>query len=296
MDILSELKLLSIERRTKHICRGCFKKLKRRKQLVQEIRSIEDFLTANTTSTGKRPSESSNVPDVTTTPKKVRGLENAPATSTPVRAALHHGGLSSNLPNLAVLSPVKGPGTTPAEAPDPAKKTASSVDVTVRVKWPSKDKERKLPESLESLGKMLVRGTFKQIAQAAWKAADLKKELVNLMIKEIERETTNLCSRKEPSCLRRTDKESMVNLTLENVTEEVRRRAPLFYSVLSASSTNVRSERRAQKPQSNFAAVGMAAAICLKNRCREMVAVQLLLTTLLYHSGWMVCNYYTLSL
>ena len=44
-------------------------------------------------------------------------------------------------------------------------KEPKSVDV--RVKWPSKDAERKLPEDLESLGKMLVRGTYKQIALAA---------------------------------------------------------------------------------------------------------------------------------
>ena len=42
----------------------------------------------------------------------------------------------------------------------------SSVDVCVKVKWPSQDWERKLPEDLTSLGKMLVRGTFKQIAAA----------------------------------------------------------------------------------------------------------------------------------
>ena len=36
---------------------------------------------------------------------------------------------------------------------------AKAVDVSIKVKWPSKDAERKLPEDLESLGKMLARGT-----------------------------------------------------------------------------------------------------------------------------------------
>ena len=45
---------------------------------------------------------------------------------------------------------------------------AKAVDVSIKVTWPSKDAERKLPEDLESLGKMLARGTYKQIANAAW--------------------------------------------------------------------------------------------------------------------------------
>ena len=54
----------------------------------------------------------------------------------------------------------------------------STVDVSVKVKWPSKpDKERKLPESLESLGKMLVRGTYKQIANTAWKNDAIRQEM-----------------------------------------------------------------------------------------------------------------------
>lgn len=44
-----------------------------------------------------------------------------------------------------------------------------NVDVTVKVEWPSKDREQKLPDDLEPLGKMLVRGTYKQIANAVWK-------------------------------------------------------------------------------------------------------------------------------
>ena len=35
---------------------------------------------------------------------------------------------------------------------------AKAVDVSIKVTWPSKDAERKLPKDLESLGKMLARG------------------------------------------------------------------------------------------------------------------------------------------
>jgi hypothetical protein len=67
------------------------------------------------------------------------------------------------------------------------------VDVCVKIKWPSKDRERKLPEDLEYLGKMLARGTYKQIATAAWKNASIKKELTELMACDIGKECNKLC-------------------------------------------------------------------------------------------------------
>ncbi len=51
------------------------------------------------------------------------------------------------------------------------------TSVKVIVNWPSKTKVNKLDESLESLGKMLWRGTYKQIAAAIWKCPILKKAL-----------------------------------------------------------------------------------------------------------------------
>ena len=66
--------------------------------------------------------------------------------------------------------------------------SAKVVDVSIKVKRPSKNAERKLPEDLESLGKMLARGTYKQIANAAWQNKTLKKELTELVLKDLEKE------------------------------------------------------------------------------------------------------------
>ena len=112
--------------------------------------------------------------------------------------------------------------------------TTQDVNVTVKVKWPSKDAERKLPTDLESRGKMLVRGTYKQIANAAWKNPSIKSQLTDLMLKDIGKEATQLCSKKNPSCLRSTDKQSMLSLSMEKVSDEIKERAPLLHSALSA--------------------------------------------------------------
>ena len=159
-------------------------------------------------------------------------------------------------------------------------------DVSVKVCWPSKEVNKKLPEDLESLGKMLVCGTYKQMANAIWKNEQLKKELVEYLKKDIERECSELCSKKKPSILRKTHKEDMLELTMEKVDGELKERAPLLHTVLSAACVNPLS--RAKSSQKNFAPLAMAAAICLRHRSKFMIAIQLLITNFLYHSNWLV--------
>ena len=95
------------------------------------------------------------------------------------------------------------------------------------------------PRLLDSLGKMLGRGTYRQIANAAWKNTAIDKRLSReLMVRELEKEATQLCSKKKPSCLRNTNKQSMVSFTMEKVSNELKERTPL----LSAVSINRRSK------------------------------------------------------
>ena len=164
------------------------------------------------------------------------------------------------------------------------------VDVCVKIKWPSKDRERKLPEDLESLGKMLARGTYKQIATAAWKNPSIKKELTELMARDIDKECNKLCSKKNPSCLRKTDKESILSFTMQQLYEELEEKAPIFHRMLHAASINKRSQCRTSNAELLNAGTAMAAAICLRNRSKNMIAVQLIVTIFLYHNNWLVSN------
>ena len=121
---------------------------------------------------------------------------------------------------------------------------AKAVDVLIRVKWPSKDAERKLPEDFISLGKMLAHRTYKQITNAAWQDKSLKKELTELVQKHIEKECSHLCSKKDPSCLRKTSKDDMLWFSMEKLTMEIQQRALLFHSVLSAAAVNFKSKAK----------------------------------------------------
>lgn len=53
----------------------------------------------------------------------------------------------------------------------------------IKVKWLSKDAERKLPKDLGPLSELLARGTYKHIANAAW-----HQERAELVFKDLEKE------------------------------------------------------------------------------------------------------------
>ena len=78
---------------------------------------------------------------------------------------------------------------------------------------------------------------------------------MQLVKKEVERECTHLCSKKNPSCLRKTDKEDMLDFSMEKLCSEVEDRAPMLHTVLSAAAINRRSRAETETPAARFGAV-----------------------------------------
>ena len=206
-----------------------------------------------------------NVPSITP-------AANAPFTSTPKKQPLH--------PKRQLEKEL---------AEQPRQQTSSStISVSVKVQWPSETRERFLNKDLESLGKMLVRGTYKQIARASWQNPKLRKELQVLALKDIDKECHELCSRKRPSCLRSPSKEQLQSFSFEKFNNELENRAPFMKAILHAACVN---NRNAPRPNEWMPTICMAAAVLLRNRSSPLNAVQLLLSIFLYHSSWTVSKY-----
>lgn len=295
LNVLSELKSLdfNVANTSRYICRVCLDKLKKRRGLIRQLLNLEGELKrvhhehSSNIHQLKRPG-GNDVSTLNAKKQRESTAENQPMSS-PVRqnALPLQWPISPVTPRLQQQNDCRATRRMPVSS-QPAVQP-STVDVSVKVKWPSKpDKERKLPESLESLGKMLVRGTYRQIANAAWKNDAIRQELIELMARDVDKECTQLCSKKDPSCLRKTDKESMLSFTMEKVYEELKVKAPLLHCLLAAASTNRRSRSKAPQTEVLHAGTAMAAAICLRNRSKFMSAVQLLITIFLYHSNWLV--------
>ena len=250
---------------SEYICRQCNTLLKKRQNLQQNLEDMEKSLrnsyAASLTKAGlifkmKEPLNSSP-------PKRLRLEQDSGAGLYP-----------EPVPPLFTSTPKKR-----AESDKP-----STTSVKVHIEWPSKSMERKVPEHLGSLAKMLIRGTYKQIADAAWRSPLLKKELQLIALKEIDKECSAMCSKKEPSCVRSPDKEKLLNFSFDKFNDELASKAPFSHAVLRVSCVNSRRMKDSVWKQ----AVGMSAAVCLRNRSQCMNGVQLLISIFGYHSNWMV--------
>ena len=61
------------------------------------------------------------------------------------------------------------------------------------IKWADRTKTRVLPPELSAVGKMLCRGTKKQIARAAWQCDTIRKHLYEEVVKQIHKECVTMC-------------------------------------------------------------------------------------------------------
>lgn len=186
----------------------------------------------------------------------------------------------------------------------------AATTVKLKICWPSKILSKDVPTDLVPLGVMLGRGTYKQIASAAWRHKEIRHQLIKIVLKEIDKECCTLCKKgkvqkkqnlvganqaKEPkSIFRRTEQEDMINFSFVKMNQEIKGKAPLFMSILQAASL-----KRNKDPLDDrylLQTTSMAAAVCLKNRCAQMTVVQLLISIIIQHSGIMVSFYLRLNI
>ena len=166
-----------------YIYHGCIQKLKKRQSLLNQLVNITTFFSnlrcGEQDSTKSLPKRSSNVTEeeTETVTKKIRNESVALLTSSPVHQAPHIQTVHEWPPSPIFSTEPQESGVHLTRSVEPSQINRSDgVDVCVKVKWPSQDRERKLPEDLTSLGKMLLRGTYKQIAAVVWKNPKIKKK------------------------------------------------------------------------------------------------------------------------
>ena len=160
----------------------------------------------------------------------------------------------------------------------------SSTSVKVQIEWPSNRVNRKVPEQLESLAKMLIRGTYKQIASATWRSPIFKERTsASCSKRHRSRMHCNVFQKGRWLC---QDNNKLLKFSFDKFNEELSSKAPFLHAILLVGCVNGRRKNCAWKQ-----ALGMAAAICLRNRSHYMNGAQLLLSIFGYHSNWMVRNF-----
>lgn len=117
----------------------------------------------------------------------------------------------------------------------------------------------------------------------------LRKHLQQHFLKEFDKECSNMCSSKDPSCLRSTKAQDVKKFKFSKVEGELQKRAPLLSAVLWTAS--LRKSKRADEDPFWKPSVCMAAAVLLKNRSPCMTLLQLRNNgKRLLLKGYFVCN------
>ncbi len=144
------------------------------------------------------------------------------------------------------------------------------LSVVISVDWASGMKTRALGSDLIPLGKSLIKGTYKQIAVAAWKGPGFRRGIVEVIKREINKECCSVCSREKPSILRKTSKEDMLDFSWKSLGNELEEKAPILQAILKSASRPLINEAKAENENQNetkwLPATCMAAAVLFKNR------------------------------
>ena len=163
--------------------------------------------------------------------------------------------------------------------------STNTFHTKVTLNYPGCAREFKatLGEDLQTLGKALARrGTYKQIADAAFRCPSLKSHLIKNTLQALGKECNDLCSKKTPSLLRNSGPDEMENFSFQKLCEEWKQRAPLFYSILVTCAT-VKEKGCHWTP-----AMAIAGSALLKNRNVHMNATASLISVMVRQSATQV--------
>ena len=154
--------------------------------------------------------------------------------------------------------------------------TSETSKTVLSVQYPSKTFNKTLCGSYQTIGKALAHGVPSQIANAVMKNPTLRNHVIENVLKTLSKEVAALCSKKNPSILRKSGKEDLAKFDLQLLCNEWKERAPLFYSFLITSAVNKRT-----KECSWFSSIAIAGSVLLKQRSEKMDATASVLGVLL---------------
>lgn len=121
----------------------------------------------------------------------------------------------------------------------------------------------------------LGRGTSAlNVAKTILKSDEFRENIVSKVMNIVSSECDELCSRKNPSILRRSSKIDLENFSFKNVCDEWKEKAPIFYKFLMCCASK-------NKQDEWFPSVAVAGSVVLKQRNSHMSATASVLGVLM---------------
>ena len=134
---------------------------------------------------------------------------------------------------------------------------------------------------MESIGKTLLWGTYKQIAHKVWQNKCLKIEIVKYVGKAVATECRELCSSKCKTIARHSSSDDMMKFNPEALSHEWINK--LLYVILYCCLQPCQRDKRMSTLLLGSRSIAMAGSVLLRERSRGMDAMQLLVTTIVCH-------------
>ena len=147
--------------------------------------------------------------------------------------------------------------------------------------------ESTLSKTLAPIGLALSKGNWLSVAQSVVNCAEMRKLVIDAVLKRVTGECETLCSTMSKTKLRLSKPDDLMSFNWTAVAEELQQKAPTFFAFLSAviSRHRQRNRHKGATLESCFPALCTAAAILLKQRCDKMNALQQLIGVIMFHGN-----------
>ena len=112
------------------------------------------------------------------------------------------------------------------------------------------------------------------------------------MLKQLSVECSDIVSSKQESLFRKSKVNDIQNLSLTNICQELKGRIPLLYSIMMTVATPPSRKKIIEW----YPSIALAAAILLKQRCRMVNSVQLIVMIIMKYCGFQVLYFLIFSI
>lgn len=133
------------------------------------------------------------------------------------------------------------------------------------------------------IGRALAGGNITSVAKTVMNQINIRKEIWDLVIRDLERECASLCKRSAPSLFRKIGLQEMIDdFQWERLMSDLRTHAPLLLQILTSIVSTNDHRNKNKAGAAHYPGICMATAVILKERNREMCGIQSLVSLLLF--------------
>jgi hypothetical protein len=156
----------------------------------------------------------------------------------------------------------------------------------VQISYQSGNRLHPLPPHLHHLGRALASGNDASIADAAATHSSINGLIINKLLDSITKEIQSLCSKSNPSILRKTNIESLKSFEWKSVLAELEKRTPCFIRFLKSCIDNPSHARNTtKKSDSLIPALVSAACKLIHTYCSDLNLLQYVNSIILLKGG-----------